>query len=275
MDALSVVGLTTKNLTPKFELELPLPSKVRRGSFYVGARIYGNEIIVQWRSIQRSTSAIPTREPADVASGFARIDPATERLIAAEEGEPSSAPPQFEIPVAVQKLVDEGRLANPLCPVDNFIAALQNVEENGNRHTILRHWNKDTGESMLAQNLFGGELTFRNFSRDCRYLLASQEIDGWIWHIYSTSTGRQITEIHNALPGPEFFISAGNLIYQSPASGVSIAGRVRIEPPRLVAINLGNGQESWARPIGETKYAGPYPGNPPAPPKEQPGSGRK
>src|SRR6266851_2218268 len=68
-DALSVVGLTTKDLKPKFELEVPLPGRVRTGSFYVGARIYGNEFIVQWRSIRRSMSAVPTREPADVTTG--------------------------------------------------------------------------------------------------------------------------------------------------------------------------------------------------------------
>src|SRR6266478_3683196 len=38
-DALSVVGLTTKDLKPKLELELPLPSRVGTASFYVGARI--------------------------------------------------------------------------------------------------------------------------------------------------------------------------------------------------------------------------------------------
>src|ERR1700730_1739749 len=59
-DTLGVVGLTTKDLKPKFELELPLPSRVQTGSFYVGARNWSNEIIVQWRSIRRPISAIPT-----------------------------------------------------------------------------------------------------------------------------------------------------------------------------------------------------------------------
>ncbi len=275
-DALSVVGLTTKDLKPKFELEVPLPGRVRTGSFYVGARIYGNEFIVQWRSIRRSMSAVPTREPADVTTGFARIDPTTGRLIATEEGEPPVPPtPQFEIPATVQKLADDGRLASPSCPVDNLIAALQYVEENGKKHMILRRWSKDTGESMPAENLFDNEFTFRNFSRDCRHLLASKGMDGWIWHIYSTITGKQIAEIHNPLPGPEFFVSGGNLIYRSPAGGESIGGRLRIDPPRLVAINLGDGKELWARPIGETTYVGPYPGNPSDPSTGQMGNGRK
>ena len=260
-DAMNIVGLTTKDLKPKFELELPLPGGVGTGSFYVGAGISGNEVIVQWRSIRRSNGPIPTREPAVVTNGFARIDPATGRLIATEEGEPP-APPQFEIPVTVQKLADEGRLASPLCLVDNFVAALQYAEENGNRDTILHHWSNDTGESTLTKSLFGSELTFRNFSRDCRHLLASKEMDGWIWHIYSVITGQQIAEFWNPLPGPEFFISGGSLIYQSPATGESIAGRLRIDPPRLVALDLNTGKELWARPIGETAYAGPYPGHP-------------
>ncbi len=270
INALSVVGLTTKDLTPKFEVELPLPSRVRAGSFYVGARIWRNEIIVQWRSIRRPISAIPTREPAVVTTGFARVDPATGRLIAAGEGEPPVASvPKFAIPAIVQKLADEGKLASPLCSVDNLVAALQYVEENGKNRLVLRHWHKDTGKSMRVASLFDSEFTFRNFSRDCRHLLASKAMDGWVWHIYSTITGKQIAEIHNALPGPEFFVSGGSLIYQSPASGEEIAGRLRVDPPRLVAINLDNGKELWARPIGETTYVGPYPST------EQLGSGGK
>jgi len=272
-DALSVVGLTTTDLKPKFELELPLPDRVRTGSFYFGARIQGNEIIVQWRSIRRSMSAVPTREPAEVTTRFARIDPATGRLIAAAAGEPPVRPThRSEIPAAVQKLADEGKLASPLCPVDNLVAALQNFEANGKNRMILRRWYKDTGKSMPDASLFDSGFTFRNFSRDCRHLLASKEMDGWIWRIYSTVTGKQIAEIHNPLPGPEFFVSGVNLIYQSPAGGESISGRLRIDPPRLVAINLDGGKELWARPIGETAYVGPYPGNPPT---GQIGSGRE
>lgn len=266
IDTLSVVGLTTKDLKARFELELPLPDKVRTGYFYVGARVWRNEIIVQWRSIRRPISAIPTREPAVVTTGFARIDTVTGRLIAAAEGEPPAAPTrQFEIPAAVQKLADGGKLASPLCPVDNLVAALQYVEENGRSRMILRRWYKDTGKSMPAVSLFDSEFTFRNFSRDCRHLLASKAMDGWVWHIYSTITGKEIAEIHNALPGPEFFVTGDSLIYQSPASGDEIAGRLRIDPPRLVAIKLDTGKEMWARPIGETAYAGPYPGGPAKP----------
>jgi hypothetical protein len=263
-DALRLVGLATKGLEPKFELELPLPHQARTGSFYVGTRIDGNEIIVQWRSIRRPISGIPTREPAEVTAGFARIDPATGRLIAATEGEPPVPPAaKSEFPVAVQKLADEGKLASQLCPVDNLVVALQYVEENGKRHLMLRRWNKNTGASMLAVSLFGEELTFRNFSRDCRHLLASKAMDGWVWHIYSTITGEQIAEIHSPLPGPEFFVSGGKVIYQSPAGGESIAGRLRTDPPRLVALDLNSGKELWARPIGETAYVGPFPSNPP------------
>jgi hypothetical protein len=275
IDTLSVVGLTTKDLKPKFELQLPVPSRGRTGSFYVGARTYDNEIIVQWRSIRRPVSAIPTREPADVATGFARIDRATGRLIAAEEGE-SPVPPMApsEIPAAVQKLADGGKLASPLCRVDNLVAALQYGEENGNRHVILRRWDNN-GESMPVERLFDNEFTFRSFSRDCRHLLASRKAGGWIWHIYSTITGKQVAEIHNPLPGPEFFISGDKLIYESPGGGESIGARLRIDPPRLVAINLTNGEELWARPIGETTYVGPHPGNPPGPSTGQQGNGRR
>jgi hypothetical protein len=282
IDALSVVGLTTKDLRPKFELKLPLPIRVRTGSFahtfYVGARIDGNQIIVQWRSIQRPISAVPTGEPAVVTTGFARIDPATGRLIAAEEGEPEVPPtPQPQIPVAVQKLADDGRLASQLCQVDNLVAALQYVEQDGKNRVVLRRWDKDTGKSMPDVSLFDTEFTFRNFSRDCRHLLASKGMDGFIWQVYSTATGQQIAEIHNPLPVPEFFVSGSNLIYQSPAAGgEAIAGRLKIDPPRLVAICLNDGKELWARPIGAPTYVEPSPpGNPRVPQAQQPDSGGK
>jgi hypothetical protein len=277
IDVLSIVGLTTKDLKPKFAVDLSLPDQIRTGSFYANASIESNEIIVQWRSIQRPMSAIPTREPAHVRSGFARIDPATGRPIAAGEGEPSVPPtPQAGIPVIVQKLVDDGALATPLCQVDDLIAALQYVEENGGIHMTLRRWNKDTGESLPVVSVFGGELTFRSFSRDCRNMLASKPADGWIWHIYSIVTGEQIAEIHNSLPAAEFFISGENLIYESPAVGDRISGRLRIDPPRLVAIDLNTGRELWARPIGEPAYVGPFPaGNPPDRSMQQMGSGHK
>jgi hypothetical protein len=277
IDALRVVGLSTGDLKQKFAVDLTLSNRVRTSSFYVGARIDGNATIVQWRSIQRPMSPVPTREPAHVASGFARIDPATGRLIAAGEGEPPvPGSPAVEAPSTVQKLADKGALASPLCRVDDIIAALEYIQQNSGRRVTLRRWNIDTGEALPTINLFDGELAFRNFSRDCRYLLASREMDGWVWHIYSVITGKQIAEIHNPLPGPEFFVSGGNLIYQAPAVGESIAGRLRVEPPRLVAINIINGKELWARPIGETAYLGPPPpGNPRNPSTEQTGNGRK
>ena len=92
-DALSIVGLTAKDLQSKFKVTLPLPDQVGTGPFYVGAHISGSEIIVHWRSIRRPISPIPTREPAVVTTGFARIDPTMGRLIATAEGEPPALPP--------------------------------------------------------------------------------------------------------------------------------------------------------------------------------------
>jgi len=262
-DLLSVFGLTTKDLRSKFRVDLSLPSQVRNGSFYVSAHIESKEIVVRWRSIERPIRAIPTREPAHVTAGFGRIDPSTGRLIASGEGEPLvTGTSRVEIPDPVQKLADEGALTSPFCWVDDIIAAIQSVEEDGAKRVILRRWNKHTGEGIPAVSLFGSDFAFRSFSRDCRHLLASRAEDGWIWRIYSVVTGAQISELHNSLPGAEFFVSEGNLIYESPATGAAIYGRLRIDSPRLVAVELNTGKELWGRPIGDTAFAGPYPGNP-------------
>src|SRR6516164_5266996 len=119
--------------------------------------------------------------------------------------------------------------------------------------------------TVIVSSLFDNEFTFENFSKDSRYLLASRELEGWLWRIYSMRTGKRIAEIHNPLPEPEFFVSKSNLIYQSPAAGQTVGGRFRIDPPRLVAIDLDNGKELWARPIGKTTYVGPCPANPAGP----------
>jgi hypothetical protein len=269
-DLLSIFGLNAKDLKPRFQVDLPLPSQVRTGSFYASARIGSNEIIVRWRSVQRPTSAIPTHEPTHVTVGFARIDRSTGRLIATGEGEPSvPETSQVKLPDAVRKLADEGALASPFCWLDNIIAAIQYVEEDGQKIVTLRRWNRHTGEGLSAVSLFRDELSFRGFSRDCRNLLASRGGDGWIWHIYSVVTGVQIAEIRNSLPGAEFFVSEGKLIYEAPAMGAAIHGQFRIDSPRLVAVELNTGRELWGRPVGETVYPGPYPGNPPNPSTKQ------
>jgi hypothetical protein len=273
-DALSVVGLTATDLKPKFALQLPLPARAEEGSFYAGARMAGNEIIVHWRSIRRPVSGVPTHEPAVVMTGFGRIDPATGHLIAVAEGEPPAPPAPQEIPAAAQKLADEGRLASPLCPAGELVVALQQAEENGRGQMTLQRWRKDTGDSLPAVTLFGGDFTFRSFSRDCRHLLASKPSERWLWQIYLSLSGELLAQIRNPLPGPEFFVSVGNLIYQAPAVGDSIGGRIRIDPPMLVALNLQDGRKLWERPIGEMTYVGPYPGNPPQLPGRPPG-GRK
>jgi len=264
-DLLSIFGLNTKDLKPRFHVDLPLPNLVQTGSFYASAWIDSNEIIVGWRSIRRPTSAIPTHEPTHVTVGFARIDRSTGRLIATGQDEPSVPQTyQVKLPDAVRKLAHGGALASPFCWLDNIIAAIQYVEKDGHKIVTLRRWDRHTGEGLPAVSLFGDELSFRGFSRDCRNLLASRGGDGWIWHIYSVVRGIQIAEIRNSLPGAEFFVSEGKLIYESPAMGAAIYGRFRVDSPRLVAVELNTGRELWGRPVGETVNVGPYPGNPPS-----------
>jgi hypothetical protein len=269
-NALNIIGLTAKDLKPIFDLEIPIPVEARQGSFYVGARVDGNEIILRWRSIRRPIRAIPTREPANVIGGFARVDPATGRLITVGEGEPPApTATKIEIPAALQQLTDHAKLASQLCPIDDMVAALEYVEERGEQHLKLLRWRKTTNESLPTVRLFGQELTFRTFSRDCRHLLASSEMNGWVWHLYSTTSGEQTAEFHNDVPGAEFFVFGTNLIYQAPADGQLISGSARINTPRLVALDINSGKEIWARPIGLTAYLESNP------PMEPVGTGHK
>jgi hypothetical protein len=74
-------------------------------------------IIVEWRSMQRIISGVPTREPGHVSTGFARIDPTNGRLIASGEGEPST-------PGTAEREILGGSAA-PRCASDDLVAAIQ------------------------------------------------------------------------------------------------------------------------------------------------------
>ncbi len=256
---LSLVSLRTKDLEPAFTVDVPLPSGIqapvsdRLGvSFYASARMDADVIIVEWRSMQRIISGVPTGEPGHVSTGFARIDPTNGRLIASGEGE-LSTPGTAEREIL-------GSSSSPRCASDDLVAAIQYDGDEAR----LRRWNK-AGEPLPDVRLFDGGLTFRNFSSDCRHFLASKEADGGHWQVYSVASGQRLTEIQSSLPGAEFFVCGNSLIFDAPAVGKMSSGQfTMVQPRRLQAIDFA-GKELWARPIRETAYRGPYPGHQPKP----------
>jgi hypothetical protein len=271
--ALSLVSLRTKDLEPAFTLDVPLPSGVQASvsdclgaSFYASARMDGDVIIVQWRSMQRTISAVPTREHGHVSTGFARIDSAG-RLIASGEGEPSSPGNAKEEILGSDAQMLAG---SPRCASGDLTAAIQSDDD----QVTLRRWNK-AGEPLPEIRLLDGGLTYRSFSRDCRHLLGSKEANGWHWSIYSVASGQLLTEIHSSLPSAEFFVWGNSLIYEAPAFEKLISGQITvIQPLRLQAIDF-TGKELWAKPIRETKYRGSYPSNYPSSVSRQGGDCQK
>jgi hypothetical protein len=267
-EKLKLVGLDSKDLTVSFELDVPLPAGVealiddRLGrSFHVGAHIDSGEIVVQWRSVQRRISGTPTNEPALIVTGWARIDPSDGRLTSSGSGE-AAIPRRGErdMPATVRTLMDTGNFASQPCRADDLIAAIQYREDNGLTTVILRRWHKETGESLPDVKLFGSDLTFRSLSADCRHLLASRAVDGWLWSIYSMATGDKVAEIHVPAPAAQFFIRNNSLFYIAPATLVRAGGQLKIDQPRrFLAADLKTGRELWSSPIRETTYLGPYP----------------
>jgi hypothetical protein len=268
-ERLRLVGLNSKDLSVTFEIDVALPYDVpasiddRLGaSFYVGARVDSGEIVVQWRSVQRRISGAPTNEPAHVTTGWAQIDPNDGRLTGSGVGEPPVRESrEGELPAIVRNLVDSGVLASQPCQVDDLVAAIEYRKDDGATTVRLRRWHRQTGESLPDVELFGSERTFRNFSADCRYLLASRATGGWLWSIYSITLGNRIAEVHMSLPASQFFISKTSLIYVLPAVFGRVDGQLRLNQPRkLLAVDLNTGKELWSRPIRETTYLGPFPG---------------
>jgi hypothetical protein len=254
---LSLVSLRTKDLKPAFSVDVPLPSGIQApvsdrlgASFYTSARRDGDVILVQWRSMQRTISGVPTRESGRLSKGFARIEPRDGRVIASGEGEPLT-------PGTAEREILGGSAASR-CVSDDLVAAIQYDGDEAR----LRRWNK-AGEPLPDVGLFDGGLTFRNFSRDCRHFLASKEADGGHWRVYSVASGQRLTEIQSSLPGAEFFVWGNSLIFDAPAVGKVSSGQfTMVQPHRLQAIDFA-GKELWARPIRETAYRGPYPANQP------------
>ena len=85
-------------------------------------------------------------------------------------------------------------------------------------------------------------------------------MDGWLWSIYSMTTGDKIGELHMPTPAAQFFIRDGSLFYILPAIIVTADGQLKIDQPRrLLAMDLKTGKGLWSRPIRDTTYLGPYP----------------
>jgi hypothetical protein len=262
---LSLVGLNAKDLTLNFEMDLPLPVGVRASiddglgnSFHASARIEDGEIVVQWRSVQRKITGTPANEPAHIAAGWARIDPHTGHLMSSGDGEAPVR--EHDLPARVRRLVDSGALASKPCRFGDVITAFEYREEGGATAVILRRWNAETGQGLPDVKLFGGELTFRNLSADCRHLLASRAMEGWLWTIYAIATGDKVAEMHMPAPAAQSFIRSDSLFYITPATVVRSGGQLKIDQPRkLSAVDLKTGNELWSSPIRETTYLGPYP----------------
>ena len=264
-ETLQLVGLSAKDLSVSFEVDVPLPTGVqaliddRLGrSFHVGARPDAGDVVVQWRSVERRITGIPTNELTHIAAGWARIDPNTGRLTSSDSGD--AAVREEELPATVRELAHSGVLANNPCRLDDLIATIQFREADGATSVILRRWNEQTGEGLPDVKLFSGELAFRDLSEDCRHLLASRPMEGWLWSIYSMVTGERVAELHMSAPAVQFFVRPDSLFYIAPATLIKAAAQLKIDQPRrLLAIGLKTGSELWSRPIRETAYLGPYP----------------
>lgn len=267
---LRLVGLAASDLALRFAVEISLPDALRAKidehpghSLSVLARPGPRGIVVSWRVLQRRVSGIAKNEAATETLGFAVLDRQTGRVLAAGSGEPpgsgQSAAPDIRALAGAASLIAEP------CRSDDLLAALSEADDGSIR---LHRWRLPGGTALPSRRLFGGELTFRGFSADCRDLLASRAQDGWVWAIFSTATGARVAELHRSIPAARFFVLGNRLYSEAPAEGAVRAGKFAIATPRrLVALDLETGRELWTAPICETAYLGPYPGVVPGAPR--------
>jgi len=252
---------------PAREIDVPLPAGVEprideglESSFELDAHVHGSDLVVSWSSTHRRATGTPSSGEAAVARGSVRIDPATGEF---EAGDESAAPPAPEPPVALRQLQASGALPGPLRRAGNTWIALERTTSGARQRVALRRWDAGTGQALPDVPLFDGGLTFRSVSADGRHLLASRRDPAdpglWEWAIFSLETGRRVGAVRIDTPGARFFVHGGRLVYETSAILEPAGGAMRVEPPRLRAIDLESGSEAWSRPFRDTRYRGSAP----------------
>lgn len=271
--ALSIVVLDTSKGKIQFEAALELPAGVLAGiddrlgtAFRVSAYPYEGDVIAAWHFSQQHISGAapgPDAPKPIQQSGKVRVSLAArslEKLDANENPLPTEPP----LPENIARLVESGAIRAPLMRSGRTLAAVVRRGGKPGSGIALSRWYCDTGRPLAEVQLFQNDFTFRYASADGRHLLASKHISPsrpakYLWSIYAVESGDPVTELSNASPGAWFFLNGSTLIHELPATHREVDGRSVDEPPRLRAIAVETGAETWRKSVRNTAYKGSYP----------------
>lgn len=254
------------------EVDVGLPQDVQAAiddgpgtRFRIDVRELEGDLIAEW-----SYSESPVRGGAEdeaeahQVSGAFRIDSETWDVLPADAGEIPIVPLE-PLPARLLDLEEAGRLPARLWPSDGVYAAAIRRREAGASRTVLKRWRVADGDSLPDVTLFTGSYTIRYPSADGRHLLVSRtdrtppDVGGFDWLVFSLATGERVAELSMDTPGAWFFLTGPLLVHEFLPQFRAVDDEEIVEPGGLRAVDMGTGEERWARPVRDTAYHGPLP----------------
>lgn len=100
--------------------------------------------------------------------------------------------------------------------------------------------------------------SFRSIN-DTHRLSSERMEDGRYRWVLSEAAGKRLGETISDASYRPFDVVDGRLLYVTTAKVSMVAGKVEVEMPTLVAVDLRTGQIAWKREIRDTHYRGPFP----------------
>ncbi|MCZ6670933.1 MAG: hypothetical protein O6947_07880, partial [Acidobacteria bacterium] len=273
--ALRIAVLDTRNagkVVATADVELPAGARAfidqRMGeSFEIQSRIDREDLILSWKFFRRPVEGAAPGSSAkpghDQAGGAFRIDLRTGEAKSLGSGE---VPPRDLLPERVARKAGSGTLSTPPLPAGKVFAAAEVRTRNGRQQTILRRWERKTGNPIPDITLFDGRARALLPSANGLHLLAIRMNhpgggDGgkYLWSIYSLETGILAGEIRNRSSASRFLLLGSILIHESPPFRQLVEGKWLEKPIRVRVVDLDTGTELWERPIRDTVFHRPYP----------------
>lgn len=123
------------------------------------------------------------------------------------------------------------------------------------------------GEEASALRGFDGlsEIEGRKFlSADGRHVLVSRSLgsyevfERYHWSVY-TRDGALVGEVKNHRSAAPFLVSGSLLIFEARPYHVKRGEELVSQPLQVQAVDLATGVESWAQPIRQVEFTGPFP----------------
>jgi hypothetical protein len=268
-NALSLVVLSARDAGRiLFEIEVALPEIVQvsvvdrpETAFRATAHMQGERVIIRWSYSRQQIEGAPPgpgEQPVSLQGAvWMEVDSGRHGILALDE---AAAASEEGLPNHVEGLIANAPLSGFVWLTGGILAA---IERTASGDVTLRRWRASTLEPLPDVDLGDEGFTYRYVSVDGRHALASRRVGAgeadWLWRLYSLESGRQVTQLRQRSAATRFFLTSSHLIHEAAPTRRSVEGGIVQQPRRLRGVDLRTAAESWARPLRDTAYRGPYP----------------